>query len=133
MGKIAREVAEAEIKVWLDYANVKDRARETYKEQVETLIDCVCDGTLTLNHETKILTQILNTPVGKDGSERTLDFKPRLRVGALQNHMRGVKAGDGDGRILAHVCALTSKNSELIKDMETHDYNTSSAIVIFFL
>lgn len=133
MGKIAREVAETEITKWLDYAFVRERARESYKEQIDSLVDAMCDGLLIINHETKVLTQFFNSPIGKDGCEKSLDFKHELRIGAVQNHLRGVKAGDGDGRILAYVCGLTSKNSELIKDMKTHDYNISAAIALFFL
>lgn len=133
MGKIAREVAEEEIKVWLDYTHVRERTRETYKEQVETLVDAMCDGFLILNHDTKVLSQTLSSPVGKDGVEKGLDYKHELRIGAVQNHLRGVKAGDSDGRVMAYVCALTSKNSEIIKDIKTHDYSICQSIALFFL
>jgi hypothetical protein len=133
MGKIVKEVAENEINSWLDYKKVSPGKRESYKDQIELLVDAVGEGFLTLNPETKVLTQTLSSPIGKDEAVKTLDYKPRLKVSSVHNHLKGVKATDADGRILANVCALTSTNSELIKELYTEDYSISQAIALFFL
>lgn len=133
MGKVAREAAEKEINSWLDYKKVSASKRESYKDQIDLLIDAMIEGSLQLNEDTKVLTQVLSEPLGKDGAVKSLDYKPRLKVSSVHNHMKGVKATDADGRVLAHVCALTSTVSELIKDMYTEDYSVSQAIALFFL
>lgn len=134
MGKIAREVAEQEVEIWLEYTNNSSaRKKETFKEHIEGLIDAVSEGLLVLNPETKVFTYQLRSPIGNGEAVKSLNFKPRLKVSAVQNHLRGVKATDADGRILAYVCALTSQNSEIIKDMETHDYSVCRDITVFFL
>jgi hypothetical protein len=133
MGKIAKEVAEKEIAVWLDYKRVSDTKRESYKDQIELLVDAISEGVLVVDAETKLLRHYLITPIGKNEEIKSLEYKPRLQVSTVHDCMKGVKATDADGRVLAYVCALTATNSGLIRQLYTDDYSISQSIALFFL
>lgn len=132
---ISREIATTEVNSWLDYKKVNDKKRETYKDNIDTLIEAVMDGSLVLDSETKILKQTLRFPIGedKDVAVSVLEFKPRLKVSTVHAHLQGVKSTDADGRLCAYMAALTSKPKELLKAMDTEDYNVGMGIAIFFL
>jgi hypothetical protein len=132
MSKVAREVAEQEIEKWLDYKKVSPKKRESLADHIDTLIDTVCDGYLVLNDDHSLTLQ-LKFPIESETQTSDLNFKPRIKVNTVYNHMQGVKAGDGDGRLFANVAALTSKPKELIKALETEDYSICQAIAVFFL
>lgn len=133
MSKISREIAEAEINSWLDYKKINEKKRNNYKDNIESLIDAVSEGVLSVNPETKELIHVLSFPIGEEMKVNKLEYKPRLTVGAVQSHLNGVKATDADGRIIAYVAALTSQPKELIKKMDTEDNSVAQSIAIFFL
>lgn len=133
MTKIARDVAEGEIGEWLDYKKVSSSKRNVCEQQVELLIDSVCDGVLTVDPETRVIRHELKFPL--DGEIRTeaLDYKPRIMQKTVLTHMNGVKSGDTDGRLCAHIAACSSKPKEVIKSLDTEDYAIAQAVAIFFL
>jgi hypothetical protein len=133
MGKINFEQAEAEVKIWLDYKKVGDKKREANKDSIESLIEAVCEGNLTLDLETKVFTQHLKFPTEGEMPMSSLEYKPRIKIQTVHHHLQDVKVTDMDGRILAHVAALTSKPKALIKSLETEDYSIAMAIAVFFV
>jgi hypothetical protein len=136
MSKISREIASQEINSWLDYKKVNDKKREAFADSIETLIDSICDGSLSLTPE-KVLVQELRFPIGEDGKEtmaiKSLSFKPRLKIQTIHMHLQGVKNGDADGRVLAYVAALSSTPKDALRGMDTEDFSIGQAIAIFFL
>jgi hypothetical protein len=56
-----------------------------------------------------------------------------MQMATIHLHMKDVKSTDADGRLLAHVAALTGKNKEIINKMDSSDYAIASAIAMFFL
>lgn len=134
MNKISRELAELEIEKWLEYKKVSDRKKEAYKDGIETLIDSVCEGLLVLRPEDHVLEQTLKIPIGSGDTEiKKLEFKPRIKISSVHNHLAGVKSSDGDGRLCAYIAALTSKPKDIIKGMDTEDYSVGQSIAVFFL
>lgn len=135
MNKVAREVAEEEVTSWLDKKKVYESTRETYKDSIETLIDAVCAGDLTLGDDFKF-THTLLFPIEGENKEiffKELVYVPRLNDKQLKPKLNGVKSGDADGRLNALVAALTSKTREEISNLDTADKKISMAIGIFFL
>lgn len=130
--KVGREVAEKEIESWLDFKKVNEKKREAYKDNIDTLIDAVADGTLTLNDD-KTFVQKLRFPIGEGDSIKTLSYKPRLKVSTVHVCLQGVKSTDADGRVCAYVSALTGTDRNIIKALDTEDYSVGQAIAIFFL
>lgn len=131
--KIAKDIAAQEVQGWLDFKKIKEKKQESYKDQIEVLVDAVSEGTLEINPETKNITQNLDFPIGSEMKVSKLEYKPRLTVGEIQSHMGGVKATDADGRITAYVAALTNQPKELIKKLDTEDNSIAQSIAIFFL
>jgi DNA primase len=127
-GLVSREVAVGEINKWLEFKKVSDNKRETYKDYIETLVDAVESGNLMLKEDYSLLQKMKHSDAIGD-----LEFKPRLKVSTVQNHLQNVKSGDADGRLTAYIAALTSKNKGLIKDMDTDDFGISQSIAVFFL
>jgi hypothetical protein len=132
MEKIARDIAITEVTSWLDYKKVNEKKRETYKESIDTLVDSVVDGSLSLSDD-KVFVHTLKFPIGKEVSIPALEYKPRLQLAAVHSQLKNVKGDDADGRIVAYVAALTGQPKEVIKNLDTEDYSTAQAIAIFFL
>lgn len=135
--KITLEAANEEIESWLDFKKISAQKRKSLSDQIETLIEAMCDGSLVLEKgdesESFVFTQSLKFPFGKDEKITELKFKSRMGIATIHLHLKDVKSTDADGRLLAHVAALTSQNKEILKNMDTVDYSTSSAIAMFFI
>jgi len=131
--KVSKEVAEAEVNVWLDYKRVSEKKREAYKEQIESLVDAICEGLLSLK-EDKTFIYELREPVGSAETKITkLEFKPRLKMGTIHQHLQGVKPSDADGRVCAYIAALTSTTKSVLSQLDSEDYAIPQSIAIFFL
>lgn len=133
MDKVSLDVAEQEIESWLDHKKIRAKKREANADQIEVLVEAVQDGSLTFDEESGKLIQILSEPLGNNEHRDKLSFKPRLKIGDLHRHTKGVQAGDGDGRLLAYISALTDEPKALIQDMDSTDYSISASIAIFFM
>lgn len=129
---IDRETAEIEVGKWLDFKRVKDSKRESSKETIETLIEAVQYGQLTLKDDMS-WEQKLDFPIPGDEPMTTLTFKPRITVAETHAKTKNVKASDVDGRIAALVASLTGKNTGLIIRLDSSDYSVSTSIALFFL
>ena len=130
MGAVSKEIAEAEIKKWLDVKKVRDTKRESYKESVSTLIEAVCSGNLVLNEDNS-LTHTLSFPVRADNAFKTLTYKSRLDVNTRMKYSEGVIGGEP--RIVATIAALTGQGNLIIASMDTEDYGIASSVALFFL
>ena len=130
MGAVSKEIAEIEIKKWLDVKKVRDTKRESYKESVATLVEAMCSGNLVLNEDNS-LTHTLLFSVGADNAFKTLTYKSRLDVNTRMKYSEGVIGGEP--RIVATIAALTGQGNLIIASMDTEDYGIASSVAIFFL
>ena len=133
MSKVARDVAELEIEAWLDHKKVKSKKRESLSDNIEALVEAVEEGVLSFDEDSGELVQRLEHPVGENGYLKELRYKPRLKVGQVHRHLKGLDSGDLDGRMKAYICAITNQSSELIGGMDSDDYGIPNSIVVFFL
>lgn len=131
--KVTKEVAEAEIKSWLDKKKILPSTRERYEEYIDLLIDAMCEGVITLNADTFVLTHTLMVPLEGEQALTELSYKSRMNDRMLKGYMTGVKSSDADGRLNAVVSALTSKPREIIAAIDSSDKKISMAIAVFFL
>jgi hypothetical protein len=132
MEKVVKEVAFEEVEKWLDHKKISDKKRESYKEQVDLLVESISDGYLSLNDDFTF-TQKLKFPISNQISTSQLTYKPRLKMSEIHRRLEGVKTSDSDGRVCAYIAALTSQPKEVIKELDTVDYEIGQAITIFFL
>lgn len=132
MAGINRELAQQEIESWLDFKKINEKKREAQKEQIETLIDAVADGSLTLSPDKKLI-QVLKFPTEGEMPVTKMEYAPRLKVSTIHEKLQGVKSTDADGRICAYIAALTNNPKNVVKAMDTEDYGVAQAVAIFFL
>lgn len=132
MNKVSKEVAENEVTSWLDFKKVNQKKRDLYRDNIDTLVDAICDGCLILD-ENKIFIHKLKFPIGEEEIFSELKYKPRAKVSTIQVCLQNVKATDADGRICGYMAALTGVDRNIIKQQDTEDYEIGRAIVLFFL
>jgi hypothetical protein len=129
MSKVSREVAEKDVERWLDFKRVKGLKREKNKEAIESMIECVMDGTLVVDEEC-VITHNLLFPLGNDESIRELKYAPRLTVGRISEYTKNSKTNDE--RVCGYISALSGQANGIISKMETEDYSVVGNVVIFF-
>lgn len=135
MEKVSKDFAEKEVNRFLDFKKVGKLKREDNFDGVNTLVDAVMCGDIEID-ENCIITHKLQFPITNDEGEitvRELVYQPRLRVDKIQSSMKGVKANDADGRILAYINAITDKPKGILRHLESTDYSICQGIAVFFL
>lgn len=130
MENVSLDVAQKDIERWLEFKRISSRRREDLSDQIDALVGMVSDGSLVVKEDCSME---LSLSVELEDGTSKLDFKPRLQLRQVQPRLKEVKAGDGDGRIMAYLSALTGKNTGVLGLMDTVDYTACSNIVIFFL
>ena len=48
---ISEELAKKEVLKWMDFKNLKPRKREERKDEIETIVEAICDGDLILDKD----------------------------------------------------------------------------------
>lgn len=129
MSKVSREVAEKDVQRWLDHKRVKELKREKNKDAIESMIECVMDGTLVIDDEC-VITHNLLFPLGNDENIKELKYSPRLTVGRIGEYTKNAKTNDE--RVRGYISALSGMSNGLISNMETEDYSVVGNVVIFF-
>lgn len=129
--KVPHETAAKEVEEYLDFKKVSNKKREEQKDSIETIVDSIVSGTLSID-ENKNIVQELSFPIG-NGTIPTLSYKPRLTAQAINTRMKGVKGTDVDARIMGYAAALTDKSPALLGDLDTEDLRICQAIVSFFI
>jgi len=134
MGKVSREVAEADFQKWLDFKRVKEKKRVDSKQQEEELINAIEEGQLVVDTDFNLVLK-LDFPLSHEGTITVseLKFKPRITVGEINAKLKGVSQNSADDRIVAYVSALTNSSLSVINKLEVEDYRIASSIVIYFL
>jgi len=123
--------AQKEVDLWLDYKHVSQSKRKKQEDFIETLVDAISDGLLTLNHDTFVFTQKLRFAGG--GGLTELTYKPRIQQSEFDASVKGLKAGDGRGAINAYASVLTDKSSGTIAGLDNEDHSFVSSFALFFM
>lgn len=132
MSKVSKEVAEKEVSSWLDYKKISDKKKEGFKENIESMVDAICDGVLTLEADFT-LTHHLKFPIESEVKTTELKYKPRLKMVDVHKQLAGVEAKNVDGRVVAYIAALTDKPKRVITELESEDYGIAQSVAVFFL
>ena len=126
------EMAAQEVDGWLNAKKVSEEKRQQRADNIKILVSAISEGDLVLR-EDKVFVQKLKHEFGKDILFSELEYKPRIHVGLIHQHLTNVKSDDPDGRLLAHIAALTGKPAMVLKKMDTEDYAIAQSIAYFFL
>jgi hypothetical protein len=131
---VSKKIADKTIISWLDYKKIDSLQREEQEAQIKAMSSYVENGDLILN-EDFTFKHILKFPLGDEGkaSVTELTYKARLRDQDLSHKLSMVKSDDGDGRLLAHIEALTGEVKGIIKALDKEDIKIARSIAVFFL
>jgi hypothetical protein len=132
---VSTDVAKSEIEKWLNLRRVSEKKRESFQELIDELVEHVSTGTIVFDESAGKLIQKLQFPLGEGSIVRQLEFKPRILAGEIRQAATtlNMKAGDGDGRLLAHIAAATNQPVAMILKLDNYDYNIASNVALFFL
>lgn len=132
---VAFEVAKAEMDAWIALKKVSNKKQDTFKDAIETLIDAIQTGNVSITSDKKIIQELLFPVTSTDGTVllSKLEFKPRITSEAVQNKMKGVALTDGNSRINATVAALTDQTVTMIGKLDTEDLTIAQSVAAFFL
>ncbi len=134
MAKITIDKATEEVNEWLDSKKVSEKDKEANQDQIEKLVDAVCNGYLVVNHQDNSLTQTLKFPIkGETDETKEVKYKHRVTVQAIQTQMTGTKAGDFIGMLSAYIAAATGHPKAFVKQLDTQDWSLAQAIGVFFM
>jgi hypothetical protein len=135
--KVDVGIAKNEVEAWLNNKKVSAKKRSLQRASIETLIDAVQYGVISINHESMVITHTLNFPIKDTDGEVSLSelvFKPRTDVSEIKLRTKGLDpSDDGTGRLSAVAAALTGKAVGLIEKLDTEDTTIVQAIAIFFI
>jgi hypothetical protein len=128
------DVAQEEINSLMEFKQMSERRKKEKEEAIQDFVDAVAYGDITIHKDQNFKIELkLKFPIGEETKVEKLTFEPRVKVGKLQMHMKGVKADDLHGMIIAYAAALTSQPKALIGELESEDYNLVQKVVIFFM
>lgn len=140
---VSRELAEKELEKWYDYRNVPEELRIEVDDESESdfmyerVLKAAMAGRLQFEEETGNLIYTLKDPLVKQESKEvylnTLTIKPRYRRSELDQHLKGVKAKDIEGRTRAYMSAITGVDKGLLGRLWNSDYDLIEAVYILFL
>lgn len=138
---VSRNVAIQNVTAWLDFKGVLNSTRTSQDDIINSLYELVEEGVLEIDsgdeddRGTFEITHNLRVPLENEGSVtlEKLIYQPRLRTGEPDAYMKGVKSGDGEGKVTAYICALTKQPRGIMKKLDTIDTAIAQNIVIFFI
>lgn len=134
--KVTQEVAEKDVKSWLKFKKVGAKKQEDSRDAIETMISAIVEGSLVYSESNSVFKLTLLHPIKFDDDSSAIDvltFKPRIKMADIEAKSNNVKAGNGQSLIMSYVCALTDQNSGIIRQLDTEDNRTATAIATFFL
>jgi len=131
--KINRETAVEDINRWLDARRVKDRKRETFKEQIDVLVDAVMDGLLVVRKEDNHLVHTIEFPAKTEAPIKTLEYKLRITVAELHAAQAAETNVTSNTTFYAYIQALTGVVKQTLLKFDSSDYNICQAVAVFFM
>lgn len=129
---VSKDVAQADINKWLDSKKIGSLKREAQENQINVLIEAICDGYLKVEEDCTLV-HTLKFPPTEGKTIKELRYKSRLTLKEVNAQLQGVKATDVDGRIMAYAAALTGEVKGIIARFDTEDAGIVQAIVLFFI
>lgn len=130
--KVTEEVATSEVTAWLDFKKISPSKRNDKKDQIKQLVNAIIDGDIEINEDNEIV-QKLKTELGDKKQITEFKYKPRITVGAVQQHLQKIATSDADGRVVCYIQALTGQPAGIIKGLDSVDYDIAQTIAIFFI
>lgn len=126
-------MAAKDLESWLDYKKIFETTKDANEQNITFLVEMISEGVLSIDQDTFEITHTLLFEIGEDHKISELKYKPRLNDRMLLPKMKGIAANDADGRLSAHIAALTNQPMGIIKSLDSIDKKIGSSIAVFFL
>lgn len=123
-----------EVNKWLDHKALPISKREVHKDNIDSLANAISDGYVTIKEDKKLEHTLLK-PIKNDDGEvtvTTLEYKSDLNTLEIDPWIKGIKSDDVFGLLIGHICALTLRNKNIIKRLDTVDLSLARTIAGFF-
>lgn len=133
MLKISHDVAESEIQKWLDKKKIYVSVREKHKDTIQFLSEAISNGDLLYDEVENSFTHKLLFQTSGESPLTELKYKGRLNDNMLRPYLKGIAGDDGEGRLVAVICALTESPRGIITALDSLDKKIAMSIAIFFL
>lgn len=134
--KITKVKAVEEINDWLKFKGIRRSVKEENESTIDDLAECMVDGLISIDPETKVITQKLTFPlVGPEGNKIASEFKfkPRVPVKALHINYKGINPKDTDAKLLATIETFSDESKNVLNQMDPTDYGVTQMIAVFYL
>lgn len=116
----------------LDFLNITPLERQQNNDVIDIVVEALQMKKLVIEQDHSV-TQNLIYPLGKNEEVKKLLFKPRLQARDMTIHLKGVKATDVDGRLMAHVAALCGVNTGILGTLDKADLKVTHSYITFFI
>ena len=129
-------VAKKAVESWLDAKRVRKKKRQTLEENIEGLVDMVAEGIISIPDEFTdnigIKHKLLFPLKRSTEPLEELSYKLHLTGENVQNAMHGVKEDDKFGNVIGFASELTGLTKNMVRRLDSTDYEVASKIVAFF-
>jgi len=136
MNKVDRESAISEINKWIDEIGYEDGHIESEPTLTdEMLIKSVMSGEVVFDESGQLVVKLKHPIESKEGDplHTELTFKHTVAVFEYNNAVKGVKADDADGRMLATIAVFTNVATSRINRLSTKSYRVLQVIAGYLL
>ncbi len=128
--KMPREKAEEEVNAYLSFKGMRPKRRIEKKEYINAIIDCVEDGTASIDPETKVIKHKL---IHSAGGISEFVYIPRLNQGKIANRLRMSSSTDGNTAVACYIAELTGNNVTVVGLLDTEDNVIAQAVAMLFM
>lgn len=130
--KVTEQQAKAEVLNWLKKLNLSGRKRRERAQFINTLLDAIIEGDLSINKDDGTFHQKLRVP---SKATKTLDYSFRLNVKEFSDICKSneVSPTDTESRINAAVAVMTGKLISEIESLSQDDLDVAASIALFFM
>jgi hypothetical protein len=129
--KMSLEQATEEVQNWLDYKGFEIEAEDDEMKEVIALAKKVRSGDLVIN-EDRTITHKLRFPIGKDEEIKEVTYQARIKAKDFEAKAKGAKTSSPLSFVHAKIAAIATLNTEIVRNMDTVDYNVAQSIAGFF-
>ncbi len=127
---MTRETAVKEVNDYLSFKGMRPKRRKEKEESIDVIIDCVEDGTVSIDPETRILKHKLIHPIK---GTKEFNYKARINQGKIATRLRMSSSSDGHSAIACYVAELSDNNITFVGMLDTEDNVISNAVAMLFM
>jgi hypothetical protein len=132
MSLVSNDQARKEFEEFLNEKKISPSKRKTNESATEELIEALSEGNFIISPDK--CTMKLRFPIESgDFPIQELHLKKRITAGDVHPFLKHVMPQDIDGRYQAYMCALSGQSLNVVRKLESGDYDLLRSYVAFFI